>query len=245
VLLAEASALRLGSNKGAGGDSLMLQLNIQRIFTCSVEITKLVLSTKSVIENRIFCTHGGLSPELSHISTIAATERPTEVGDAGLLCDLLWSDPLNATVGFGDNDRGLSYTFGADVVENFLDTHDFDLISTERPTEVGDAGLLCDLLWSDPLNATVGFGDNDRGLSYTFGADVVENFLDTHDFDLICRAHQVVEDGYEFFARRKLVTVFSAPRYCQEYDNAGAVMSIDDSLMCSFQILKPEYGRMW
>lgn len=49
----------------------------------------------------------------------------------------------------------------------------------------------------------------------------------------------MVEDGYEFFAKRQLVTVFSAPNYCGEFDNAGAMMSVDDSLMCSFQILKP------
>ena len=53
------------------------------------------------------------------------------------------------------------------------------------------------------------------------------------------RAHQVVEDGYEFFAGRELVTVFSAPNYCGEFDNAGAMMTVDDTLMCSFQILKP------
>lgn len=49
---------------------------------------------------------------------------------------------------------------------------------------------------------------------------------------------QVVEDGYEFFANRQLVTIFSAPNYCGEFDNAGAMMSVDESLMCSFQILK-------
>jgi serine/threonine-protein phosphatase PP1 catalytic subunit len=49
----------------------------------------------------------------------------------------------------------------------------------------------------------------------------------------------VVEDGYEFFAKRQLVTIFSAPNYCGEFDNAGAMMSVDDSLMCSFQILRP------
>ena len=64
-------------------------------------------------------------------------------------------------------------------------------------------------------------------------------FLKKHDLDLICRAHQVVEDGYEFFAKRQLVTLFSAPNYCGEFDNAGAMMSVDESLMCSFQILKP------
>ena len=49
---------------------------------------------------------------------------------------------------------------------------------------------------------------------------------------------QVVEDGYEFFAKRQLVTLFSAPNYCGEFDNAGALMSVDETLMCSFQILK-------
>ena len=47
---------------------------------------------------------------------------------------------------------------------------------------------------------------------------------------------QVVEEGYEFFARRQLVTIFSAPNYCGEFDNAGAMMSVDDTLMCSFQV---------
>lgn len=50
---------------------------------------------------------------------------------------------------------------------------------------------------------------------------------------------QVVEDGYEFFAKRRLVTIFSAPNYGGEFDNAGALLSVDESLMCSFEILKP------
>ena len=45
-----------------------------------------------------------------------------------------------------------------------------------------------------------------------------------------------MEEGYEFFARRQLVTIFSAPNYCGEFDNAGAMMSVDDTLMCSFQV---------
>ena len=55
----------------------------------------------------------------------------------------------------------------------------------------------------------------------------------------ICFLIQVVEDGYEFFAERQLVTIFSAPNYCGEFDNAGAMMIVDDNLLCSFQILKP------
>ncbi|KAK4773114.1 hypothetical protein SAY87_028133 [Trapa incisa] len=118
--------------------------------------------------------------------------------------------------------------------------HNFDQIrSMQRPVDVPETGLLCDLLWSDPNKGELGWGSNDRGVSYSFGTDVVTQFLQKHDLDLICRAHQVVEDGYEFFADRQLVTIFSAPNYCGEFDNTGALMGVDETLMCSFQILKP------
>ena len=51
------------------------------------------------------------------------------------------------------------------------------------------------------------------------------------------KSFQVVEDGYEFFAKRQLVTLFSAPNYCGEFDNAGGMMSVDETLMCSFQVI--------
>uniref|UniRef100_A0A8C6RMD9 Serine/threonine-protein phosphatase PP1-alpha catalytic subunit n=1 Tax=Nannospalax galili TaxID=1026970 RepID=A0A8C6RMD9_NANGA len=76
------------------------------------------------------------------------------------------------------------------------------------------------------------------GLLYPWG-EAVAKFLQKHDLDLICRAHQVLEDGYEFFAKRQLLTLFSAPNYCGKVDNAGAMMSMDKTLRCSFQILKP------
>jgi len=144
------------------------------------------LPVSAIVDEKILCMHGGLSPELKNFDQIRRIMRPTDVPDSGLLCDLLWSDP----------DRDIS-----------------------------------------------SWGENDRGVSYTFGADVVTQFLTKHDLDLICRGHQVVEDGYEFFARRQLVTLFSAPNYCGEFDNAGAMMSVDDTLMCSFQILKPVIKR--
>ncbi|XP_035830017.1 serine/threonine-protein phosphatase PP1 isozyme 4-like [Helianthus annuus] len=114
--------------------------------------------------------------------------------------------------------------------------------SLQRPTAIPDTGLLCDLLWSDPSKDVKGWGINDRGVSYSFGADKVSEFLTKHDLDLVCRAHQVVEDGYEFFADRQLVTIFSAPNYCGEFDNAGAMTSVDENLLCSFQILKKMPG---
>ncbi|CAN0001806.1 unnamed protein product, partial [Laminaria digitata] len=64
-----------------------------------------------------------------------------------------------------------------------------------RPIDVPDEGLLCDLLWSDPEASICGWGRNPRGVSYTFGHDVIEEFLTRHDLDLICRAHQVRKDA--------------------------------------------------
>lgn len=67
------------------------------------------------------------------------------------------------------------------------------LAVTSDPKPALPAGLLCDLLWSDPDKDVQGWGENDRGVSFTFGADVVSKFLNRHDLDLICRAHQVPE----------------------------------------------------
>ncbi|CAI8493319.1 unnamed protein product [Hanseniaspora opuntiae] len=58
-------------------------------------------------------------------------------------------------------------------------------------------------------------------------------------FDLVIRGHMVVEDGYEFFGKKRLVTIFSAPNYCGEFNNWGAVMDVDKDLICSFELLKP------
>jgi len=140
------------------------------------------LPVSACIDEKIICMHGGLSPELQTLEQIRKVVRPTDVPDTGLLCDLLWADP----------EKEIS-----------------------------------------------GWGENDRGVSFTFGPDVVLGFLRKHGLELVCRAHQVVEDGYEFFARRALVTLFSAPNYCGEFDNAGAIMSVDENMCCSFHILRP------
>ena len=88
-----------------------------------------------MIEEKILCMHGGLSPEMERLDQIRAIERPLDVPDQGLLCDLLWADPDRDVKGWGDNDRGVSYTFGADKVSEFLKKHDLDLIC--RAHQVG------------------------------------------------------------------------------------------------------------
>eukprot|EP00397_Hematodinium_sp_SG-2012_P043614 GEMP01048518.1.p1 GENE.GEMP01048518.1~~GEMP01048518.1.p1 ORF type:complete len:364 (+),score=64.14 GEMP01048518.1:96-1187(+) len=119
------------------------------------------------------------------------------------------------------------------------DLHDVeDILAIERPCQVPEKGLLCDLLWSDP-SSKPGWNANERGVSFVFGPDVVEEFCQFHEIDLICRAHQVVQDGYLFFAGRRLVTVFGAPNYCGEFNNSAALLVVDKDLECSFQLLQP------
>ncbi|TFK41178.1 Metallo-dependent phosphatase-like protein [Crucibulum laeve] len=117
-----------------------------------------------------------------------------------------------------------------------------DIKRIQRPTDVPDYGLLNDLLWSDPSDTALDWEDNERGVSYCFGKAIINEFLMRYDMDLICRAHMVVEDGYEFWNDRTLVTVFSAPNYCGEFDNYGACMSVSEDLLCAFELLKPLDG---
>jgi len=100
--------------------------------------------------------------------------------------------------------------------------------------------LLCDVLWSDPKTGDQNWEENERGVSFTFNEHVVKDFCDKNEIDLICRGHLVVDDGYEFFANRKLITIFSAPNYCGMFENDGCLMKVAEDLTCSFSILKPQ-----
>ena len=112
-----------------------------------------------------------------------------------------------------------------------------DILKIKRPTDIPDEGILCDLLWSDPDKIT-GWGENERGVSFTFGENVLHEFMKKNGIDLICRGHQVVEDGYEFFGDRRLVTIFSAPRYCGEFDNKGGALIVSKDMCCSFVLFE-------
>ena len=71
-----------------------------------------------------------------------------------------------------------------------------------RPTDVPDTGLVCDLLWADSDKDVSGWTESVRGVSFCFGPNVATSFVQQCDMDQVCRAHRVVEDGYDFFAKR-------------------------------------------
>lgn len=133
----------------------------------------------AIVEGKMFCVHGGLSPELQSMDQIRAIERPCEVPPSGLLCDLLWADPDPSVIAWRKN------------------VH--------------------------------------RGTSFVFGALVVSEFLKRHNLDLICRAHEVVPDGYKFFAGLQLVTIFSTTN---SNTNKAVFMKVNENLHCTFQGVK-------
>lgn len=73
---------------------------------------------------------------------------------------------------------------------------------------------MCDLLWSDPEDIVDGWGLSPRGAGFLFGGSVVTSFNHTNNIDYICRAHQLVMEGYKWMFNNQIVTVWSAPNYC-------------------------------
>ena len=142
-----------------------------------------VLPLCAIINKKIFCVHGGISPHLKTLEDINKINRYGKIPDSGLLCDMMWSDP----------------------------------------SQSGDE-----------------WGPNNRGISCTYNNLAINTFLKTNKLQLLCRAHQLVSEGYKFFGNNnKMITVFSAPNYCGNCGNDGAVLKINENLVCSFIIIKP------
>jgi serine/threonine-protein phosphatase PP1 catalytic subunit len=133
------------------------------------------LPVAALVGGKILCMHGGLSPSM---------ESPRWGGRLPRICR------LHAAIV-----TGIYLCEARACHHNKEETAgSSDIAEIQRPTDVPDAGLLCDLLWSDPQNEEgetgLGWGENDRGTSYTFGADIVTRVLSMNGLDLICRAHQ-------------------------------------------------------
>lgn len=82
------------------------------------------LTLSVVIEDRIFCVHGGLSPTIHSIDQIKVVDRFREIPHEGAMADLVWSDPDSEKEDFAISPRGAGYTFGSGVVRKFLATND-------------------------------------------------------------------------------------------------------------------------
>lgn len=161
-------------------DECMRKYNSSDIWNYCTELFD-CLSLGALIDNKIFCIHGGLSPCISKI------------------------DELNKITRF---------------------------------QEVPIVGTMTDILWSDPDNDIKSFGPNSRGAGFVFGEDVVNNFTHANNVDLIARAHQLVMEGYKYYFKDKLVTVWSAPNYCYRCGNLASILELNENLNQTFKLFE-------
>ncbi|CAD5219823.1 unnamed protein product [Bursaphelenchus xylophilus] len=147
------------------------------------------LPLSALVNNRILAMHGGISPDIKNWDSLKKLQKPR----TNLECDI---------------------------------------------------GIPLDLMWADPTQDTCGSGwqyNKVRNASWMFGNDVIREFCELLDIDLIVRAHEVTPDGHQFTGdKNQVCTVFSAPNYCGVDGNCASIMKVSEKLEISFVTLKPK-----
>jgi len=108
-------------------DECLRKYGSVNVWRCCTEVFD-YLSLAALIEDRVFCVHGGLSPSVTVLDDIRSLDRKQEVPHDGPMCDLMWSDPEDIE-GWGLSPRGAGYLFGGDVVRQFNQVNGVDLIA--------------------------------------------------------------------------------------------------------------------
>jgi len=108
-----------------------------------------------------------------------------------------------------------------------------DLQKFDRNREPPDEGHMCEMLWSDPQPA-MGRAPSKRGVAIQFGPDITKAFLERNNLELVIRSHEVKDEGYEIEHDGWLVTVFSAPNYCDHMGNKGAFITFGSDMKPKF-----------
>jgi len=145
------------------------------------------LPLAAVMNKQFLCIHGGLSPELHTLDDLKSIDRFREPPTHGLMCDILWADPLEE---FGQEKTS----------EYFIHNHV-------------------------------------RGCSYFFSYPAACNFLEKNNLLSIIRAHEAQDAGYRMYRKTRttgfpsVMTIFSAPNYLDVYNNKAAVLKYENNVM--------------
>ncbi|GBE84489.1 Metallo-dependent phosphatase-like protein [Sparassis latifolia] len=156
------------------------------------------LPVAALIDGKFFCVHGGISPELQLLEDVDKLNRFAEPDSQGLLCDLLWADPVP---NFGtEHDPAYEWRQGTPLEKMFYPNHT-------------------------------------RGCSYYYTYEAVCSFLERNQLLGMFRGHEAQDAGYTMHrktASRKfpsVITVFSAPNYLDLYHNKGAIIKYNNKNM--------------
>ncbi|KRH94262.1 Serine-threonine phosphatase 2B, catalytic subunit [Pseudoloma neurophilia] len=152
----------------------------ESFYKLSLEAFK-ALPLAAIVMNKMFCVHGGISPQINRIEEINSINRFTEPSQDSPLIDLLWSDPHP----FYDTLSEVKFTY-----------------------------------------------NKNRRCSYFYTFEAVKEFLESNNLWTIVRGHEVQENGFTLFKEYRedipsVITIFSAPNYCDVYKNRGAFLKFN------------------
>jgi len=191
----------------------------------SVEVVLTLLAYKAAFPEAIHLTRG--NHESKHLNRIYGFEGEAKYKYGDQIYEMFqevfnWL-PLSVVI-----NRKVMVVHGGLFSKEGVKLADIEKI--ERNRDIPEDGLMCDMLWSDPRKQN-GRGPNKRGVSMQFGPDVTKRFLDDNGLELLIRSHEVKQEGYEIEADGRLITVFSAPNYCDSVGNKGAFIRFKGSEM--------------
>lgn len=110
--------------------------------------------------------------------------------------------------------------------------------STQPPRE----GIAMELLWTDP-QVPNGRSPSKRGIGMQFGPDITERFCLSNKIRQVLRSHEVRMGGVELEHNGRLITVFSAPNYCDSTGNLGGVVNFTENSDYDESKENPEWYR--
>lgn len=223
------------------------------------------LALAAIVDNQVFCVHGGLSPSLQYMDQIRAINRKQEVPHEGAMCDLMWSDP-DDVAGWSISPRGAGYLFGADIVQEFFHQNNINFMTRAHQLVMEGYRTMFPIMaarhYKTTTKSVVAQGGmtgtreivppmyvrDDKEDSPGMTSEASQNSQDTtshtqsqsqSDQDIEQLGNGANGGESPAFLGEALVTVWSAPNYCYRCGNVAAILSLDENLNRHFSVFGP------